>query len=201
VITKKRQDNDRESLSVIHNILLVKNERCIFNYKTGTKKSLDEEMFSGLLDTMFQMGRLVLEKRKINKISFHDVRAAFQPISREIFIGIVEDAEKKLNTSDGIDLLLKDISTAIHPIISILEQKRINPDAIGKIPWIEEEITKALEKAIHKISCPYLKKKRIGNYCNFIKGSIRGKYSTDICNLRDVNNCKYLKDESYYNEN
>ncbi len=186
---------------MIHNILLVKNERCIFNYKTGTKKSLDEVMFAGLLDTMFQMGRVVLERRKINKISFHDIRAAFQPLSREIFIGIVEDAENDLNTSDGTDLLLKEISTALYPIISILEQKRINPEAIEKIPWIEQEITTALEKAIHKIPCLYLKKKRIGNYCNFIKGSIGGKYANDICNLRDVNNCKYLKDESYYNAN
>ena len=183
---------------MIHNILLVKNERCIFNYKTGTKKSLDEVMFSGLLDTMFQMGRLIFQK-KINKISFHDVRAVFQPISREIFIGIVEDAENDLTTSDGTDLLLKEISTALYPIISILERKRINPEAIEKIPWIEQEITTALEKAIHKIPCPYLKKKRIGNHCNFIKGSIGGKYANDICNLRDVNNCQYLKDESYYN--
>jgi hypothetical protein len=186
---------------MIHNILLIKNERCIYNYRTGTKKSLDEVMFSGLLDTMFQMGRLVVGK-KINKISFHDVRAAFQPISREIFIGIVEDAENDLNTSDGIDLLLKEISTAINPIISILEQKRINPDAIEKIPWIEEEITKALEKAIHKIPCLYLKKKRMGgNYCNFIKKSIGGQFADDTCNLRDVNNCPYLKDESYYDSN
>ncbi len=186
---------------MIHNILLVKNERCIFNYKTGTKKSLDEVMFSGLLDTMFQLGRVVLEKRKINKISFHDVRAAFQPLSSEIVIGIVEDAENDLNTSDGTDLLLKEISTALYPIISILEQKRINPEAIEKIPWIEQEITAALEKAIYKIPCPYLKKKRIGNHCNFIKGSIGGKFVNDICNLRDVSNCQYLKDESYYNEN
>ncbi len=187
---------------MIHNILLVKNERCIYNYKTGTKKSLDEVMFSGLLDTMFQMGRLVLEKRKINKISFHDVQAAFQPISREIFIGIVEDAENDLITSDGTDLLLQEISTALNPIISILEQKRINPDAIEKIPWIEQEITNALEKAIHQITCPYLKKKRMGgNYCNFIKGSIGGQFANDTCNLRDVKNCPYLNDESYYNAN
>jgi hypothetical protein len=186
---------------MIHNILLVKNERCIFNYKTGTKKSLDEVMFSGLLDTMFQMGRLVLEKRKINKISFHDVQAAFQPLSKEIFIGIVEDAETDIDTSDGTDLLLKEISTALYPIISILEQKRINPDAIEKIPWIEEELTTALEKAIHKIPCPYLKKKRMGNYCNFIKGSIGGQFVNDTCNLCDVKKCPYLKDESYYNEN
>ncbi len=182
----------------IHNILLIKNERCIYNYKTGTK-SLDEDMLSGLLDTMFQMGRLIFQK-KINKISFHDVQAAFQPLSREILIGIIEDAENDIDTTDGVELLLKEVSKALYPIISLLEQKRINPEAIEKIPWIEEEITAALEKALHKIPCAFLaRKKRIrGYYCNFVKKSVG---SDDLCNLRDLKKCTYLQDESYNNDN
>lgn len=181
-------------MTPIHNILLIKNERCIYNYKTGTKKSLDEDMFSGLLDTMFQMGRLIFHK-KINKISFHDVRAAFQPLSlnREIFIGIVEDAEDDIATKDGVELLLKEASKVLYPIISLLEQKRINPDAIEKIPWIAEEITTALEKALHKIPCAYLIKKRMGRYnCNFVKKSLG--QSNEVCNLRDLKRCAYLQD-------
>jgi hypothetical protein len=172
---------------MIHSILLIKDFKCIYNYKTGTKKSLDENLFSGFLDTVFSMGKMLFRK-KISKITFQDVQTVFQPLTQAIFLGIVEDAA---NDKDSVEMLLKDVSKALYPIISLLEQKRINPDAIQQIPWIEEEITAALEKALHKIPCTYLTKKRIGGYyCNFIKEFLG--HSDDLCNLRDVKNCTYL---------
>ncbi|MFX1520897.1 MAG: hypothetical protein ACFFCD_13350 [Promethearchaeota archaeon] len=181
---------------MIHSILLVKDFKCIYNYKTGTKKSLDENLFTGLLDTIFSMGKMLFRK-KISKIMFKDVQTVFQPLTRAIFLGIVEDAA---NDKDSIELLLKEVSKALYPIISLLEQKRINPDAIQQIPWIEQEITVALAKALQKIPCSYLAKKRIGGYyCNFIKEFIG--HSDDLCNLSDFKKCSYFQDESYHNDN
>ncbi|MFX1519339.1 MAG: hypothetical protein ACFFCD_05415 [Promethearchaeota archaeon] len=174
---------------MIHNILLIKEGACIYNYKAGTK-SLDANLINGLLEAIFGIGQIFFQKQ-INKIMFQEVRTVFRALTKKIILGVIEDID---TDNEIIELILKEISNALHQLVLILEYEGINPLTLSLIPSLKEELKYALDRTLLKIPCPFLRKKRFsiirGYFCTFAEKSL-GR--SPLCSLYESKNCPYLK--------
>lgn len=182
---------------MIHNVLLIKNGVMIYNYATGTKKSLDEDVINGLLEAIFGIGELFFQKQ-INKIMFAAVRMVFRALGKNLFLGVVEDLD-----SDDITVksFVKEVSKTLKQIALLLENQQINHLTVRQIPFIQEEIEFAIEKALHKTPCAFLRKRFLsiirGYSCTFIEKPV-GR--SPLCSLYDLPNCPYLHDEQLWQQ-
>jgi hypothetical protein len=180
---------------MIHNILLIKNGICIYNYKAGTKKSLDANLINGFLEAIFGMGEIFFRKQ-IDKIMFQEVRTVFRALTKNIILGVIEDID---TDNEIVDLILKEISKALHQLVLILEYEGINPLTLSQIPSLKEELKYALDRVLLKIPCPFLRKKRFsiirGHSCTFVEESI-GR--SPLCSLYESKNCPYLQNKQLW---